>query len=241
MLLQDGQFHGPGSQFGNEVFPHPQLHKQPSIQFSEFARQQHIQQPTTITDPTMGRTNIPMPLPPGSTYSIDGTSVTFTPLSPPQLQPGQEGMVTGLEVPYAHHAHPGGYSRTFNGPQGLPMSADAVLGSGKGYMQFHPQNGSVPQSVPQAFFGTSRLFPETEPFHFKFGGQNLGHVGPNPIPFHFQQQQQGAAANNGTEHQRTTHSRSERTRHTYPHASGHHGNRRESHDDSQMMSVVVQR
>ena len=106
MLLQDGQFHGPGSQFGNEVFPHPQLHKQPSIQFSEFARQQHIQQPTTITDPTMGRTNIPMPLPPGSTYSIDGTSVTLTPLSPPQLQPGQEGMVTGLEVPYAHHAHP---------------------------------------------------------------------------------------------------------------------------------------
>ena len=237
MLLQEGPFLGPGPHYSGDVFPHSQLHKQPSIPFSEFTRQQHLQQPATVTDPTMGRTNIPMPLPPGSTYSIDGTSVTLTPLSPPQVQPGQEGMVTGLEVPYAHHAHPGGYPRTFNGPQGIPMSADAVLGSGKGYMPFHPQNGSVPQSVPQAFFGTNRLFPETEPFHFKFGGQNLSHVGANPNPFHFQQ---GAGAGGGgTEHHRA---KSERTRHTYSHSSGHHGNRRESsHDDSQMMSVVVQR
>ena len=59
-----------------------------------------------------------------------------------------------------------------------------MLNSGKPYTTYHPQNGSV----PQAFFGTSQLFPETEQFNFKFGASNVSHMQP-ASPFTFNNKQ----------------------------------------------------
>lgn len=219
------------SQYTSELFMG--THQKPSVQVYNL-------QPAAIQEPTIsGRTNIPMALPPGSMphgpfHSLDGSSVTLTPLSPPQSNP--EGLTAGLEVPYAHHAS---YQRTYP-----PIAtSEPILGPGKPYAPYHSQNGSV----PQAFFGTSQLFPETEPFHFKFGAPNLGHVQP-AVPFHFQQQTPPA---NGHGHHSHSHgrghgsergrsSKTDRTRHPHSqHPSNH--DRRESQDDSPMVGVFVQR
>ena len=226
MMSQDSQYH---AQYSTDVFPsHSHLQHKPS--FTEFGPGP-IQHQTSIPDPTHGRTNIPMALPPGSvthsSYSgLEGSSVTLTPLSPPQPIP--EALVPGIEVPYPHHPS---FTRPYN-PQDMAMSADSAMGSGKGYVHFPVQNGSV----PQAFFGTNRLFPESEPFHFKFGVPNLGPVGANLHPFHFQQ---NMAAANGLEPARTH--KTERTRHTLPRSSNNHSRHEPPHDDSPMMGVVVQR
>ena len=232
-MFNEGQYHVPNSQYNNELFhAHHRRGHQPQ---------------TSAPDPTMGRTNIPMHLPPGSlthnAYPPDSSAVTLTPLSPPHVSHhNQEGLVSGLEVPYAHHAHSHHYGRTYNHPQAIPIPADAMLTTGKGYVPFHhPQNGSV----PQAFFGTSRLFSEGDSFPFKFGGPNVGPLAANPNPFHFHQAQ-GNGLDSPRPHLPPHGSNPERTRHMH-YVPNHHGGRgrreqQQTHDDaSPMMGVVVQR
>ena len=133
------------------------------------------------------------------------------------------------------------------------MAAEAVasLTPNKPYkatsIPYVAQNGSLP---PQPFFGTSRLFQDgtTEPFQFKFrtssGSSMMTHVPntgtPNSNPFHFQ-----SSAANGVEASPRTHRKSERNRFQGSgpahQPSTNQNNRRESHDDSLMMSVVIQR
>lgn len=114
--------HLPGSQFNSELFPgHPVHQTFPHVQ------------PSIIQDPLMGRTNIPMPLPPGSMTqpypTLDGSSVTLTPLSPPSHSV-TEGLHTPLEVPYAHHSS----SFTRGYPQALQMGLPPpVISTGKSY------------------------------------------------------------------------------------------------------------
>lgn len=220
LLNHEGQFQ---SQYSHELFPtHPHIPTKTSGMFGEFGR--GPLQGGMPPDPTMGRTNIPMPLPPGSLphnagyTNLDGSSVTLTPLSPPQMN--HESLVPGLDMPYPQ-PYP---SVAHSCPQGVP-----ILDVSKGYIPFNPPNGSV----AQAFFGTNRLFPENEPFHFKFGGPNLGQpiaggANPNPNPFHFQQTVPGNSmdSRHRSKHERTRHASSDR-------------GRRDVRDDPQM--VVVQR
>ena len=223
-------------------------HQKPSMLYGEFGRGNLPQ--ATVQEPAIsGRTNIPMALPPGSLHpfhSLDGSSVTLTPLSPPQ--PNPEGLTAGLDIPYA----PSVYQRVIP----TMATADPMLNSGKPYTSYHPQNGSV----PQAFFGTSQLFPETEQFHFKFGASNVSHMQP-AVPFHFQQQTTPPANGHHSHHSHSHHSHSHHS-HSYPSHSlgrgfgverGHGGrtrhshsqhpsnhDRRDSQEDSPMMGVVVQ-
>ena len=125
-------------------------------------------------------------------------------------------------------------------------------------LPYAAQNGSLPQS----FFGISRLFQDTrtsEPFQFKFGtasgagGSGMVHIptaGANP--FHFQ----STAANGLGDASPRTRSKSEHNA-RFPSsvrlsaAASHHqasavaaanqNSRRESHDDSPMIGVVIQR
>ena len=234
------QYHIPTSQYSSDHIhgPHP-----PTVHQKSFADPfSHV--PLPVQDPLMGRTNIPMPLPPGSLShgpyaGLDGSNVTLTPLSPPQVTP--DGLPHTLEVPYAHHGTAAAYSRSYH--QGMTMNTAAPEPS-KPYghsVPYTAQNGSLP---PQSFFGTSRLFPDgsAEQFHFKFGTHGMAQPQPapghhhhrhNPNPFHFQQTPptNGLAASPRTRSMKS----SDRTRHT--HQNGH----RESHDDSPMMGVVVQR
>ena len=252
MVMNQDQFH---SQY---VFVSSQ--QKPSMLYGEFGRGNLPQ--ATVQEPAIsGRTNIPMALPPGSLHpfhSLDGSSVTLTPLSPPQ--PNPEGLTAGLDIPYA----PSVYQRVI---PTMP-TADPMLNSGKPYTTYHPQNGSV----PQAFFGTSQLFPETEQFHFKFGASNVSHMQP-AVPFHFQQQTT-PPANGHHSHSHHSHSHHSHSHHSHSHHShSHHSHsypshslgrgygvershggrtrhshsqhpsnhdRRDSQEDSPMMGVVVQ-
>lgn len=228
------QYHIPSTQYSTDVFHsgHP-----PSVHQKSFGDFCHV--PLQVQEPLMGRTNIPMPLPPGSLShgpyaALDGSNVTLTPLSPPQVTP--EGLPHTLEVPYAHHGT--AYSRSYH--QGMSMNQAPEPSKPYGHsVPYSSQNGSLPQS----FFGTNRLFPDgsAEQFHFKFGSHGMTRLGPtghhrhnptNPNPFQFQQTPptNGLAAS-----PRTRTVKSDRTRHV--HQNGH----RESHDDSPMMGVVVQR
>ena len=232
-------YHIPTSQYSAELYhgqTHPSSTGQSSHQnFSDFG---------TVQEPLMGRTNIPMPLPPGSVAhgpypTLDGSSVTLTPLSPPQS--ATDGVVPTLEIPYAHHHHhpAGGYSRSYQGE-----STGKVV-----YNSSYPtQNGSLP------FYGTSQLFSETpsEPFQFKFGsaGNSSGHISlvhgsgvMHQNPYHFPQNSMDAGAS-----PKSRNSKQERTRHTsqgatpsQPPTSANQNGRRDSHDDSPMMGVVIQR
>lgn len=197
-----------------------------------------------VQEPLMGRTNIPMPLPPGSmthgSYpTLDGSSVTLTPLSPPQS--AGDGVVPALEIPYAHH---GGYSRSY---QGMPIATEKTALSGK-MAYYSTPNGSLP------FYGTSRLFSESsEPFQFKFG--SVGNSASTSLvqapsantvlaqnPFHFQQ-------HNGIDASpKVRTSTTDRTRHStqgpapnYQQTPANQNGHAESHDDSPMMGVVIQR
>ena len=193
----------------------------------------------------MGRTNIPMPLPPGSVShgpypTMDGSSVTLTPLSPPQ--PPSDGVVPTLEIPYAHHhhhsgTHHGGYSHSYQGD------------SGKIVYSYPTQNGSLP------FYGTNQLFSETpsEPFQFKFGSAgNSSHLslvhgsgGIPQNPYHFPQN----GMDSGTSPKsRQSSSKQERARHSsqgatpsHQSSSANQNGRQDTHDDSPMMGVVIQR
>lgn len=238
----NAHYHIPTSQYGPEVFhghhsSGPQLPHQP---FGDF--------PLPVQEPLMGRTNIPMPLPPGSlphsSYpTMDGSSVTLTPLSPPQPPTG-DGVVPALEIPYAHH---GAYSRSY---QGLPIATEKMAPSGKmGY--YSTPNGSLP------FYGTSQLFSDnSEPFQFKFestlnSGQHTSLVqgsgsALHQNPFHFQQHN---PAQNGIDASPKTRTAiaADRNRHSSQIGPGQHqtvtnqNGMRESHDDSPMMGVVIQR
>lgn len=246
-------YHIPTSQYGSKLYPgqqHPAaamgVPQQSHQGFGDFA---HAVHPPTVQEPLVGRTNIPLPLPPGSMGhgggypTLDGSSVTLTPLSPPQ--PAADGVVPTLEIPYAHH---GGYSRSY---QGIPISVETSKAAYNTAYSTH--NGSLP------FYGTSRLFSDSsEPFQFKFGsaGNTSSHLTIRPSenivhqnPFHFQQQQQPPPQNGldaTSPNSRTL--KSERLqRSSLGASSGHHqqssnqNGRRESHDDSPMMGVVIQR
>ena len=202
--------------------------------------------PQAVQDPMMGRTNIPMPLPPGSVAHgpypmMDGSSVTLTPLSPPQPSQG-DGIVPTIEIPYAHH---GGYTHGYH--QNMAVSTDNMLSSTKlpynsGYSA---QNGALP------FYGTNQLFPDvaSEPFHFKFGtssshggqGAMLQNSPNNPHhnPFHYQPPNPHNGLSGSpiskplkSEHRHASHLSS-------PQTTTNQNGRRESHD-SPMTGVVIQ-
>ena len=245
-------YHIPTSQYNSKLY-HGQQHsaavgmapQQSHQNFGDFA---HAVHPPTVQEPLVGRTNIPLPLPPGSMGhpgpypTLDGSSVTLTPLSPPQ--PAADGVVPTLEIPYAHH---GGYSRSYH--SGIPITGEAAKGPYNTVYSTH--NGSLP------FYGTSQLFSDSssEPFQFKFGSvgstgssaggggggrvsfENVGHQN----PFHFQHRN----PQNGLDTAATPNSRTKSDRRQSSHSTGHHqssnqNGRRESHDDSPMMGVVIQ-
>lgn len=107
--------------------------------------------PHPITEPAMGRTNIPMALPPSSNYKLDAASVSLTPLSPPQPVDNHRPV---MEVtPHASHTASG---------QPFDVLLPSVPGChlGEGYYSF-------PNGLQQPFFGASRIFPEQDPFRFK--------------------------------------------------------------------------
>lgn len=239
-------YHIPTTQYGSKLY-HGQQHsaavaQQSHQNFGDFTHGV----PPTVQEPLVGRTNIPLPLPPGSmghggAYpTMDGSSVTLTPLSPPQ--PVTDGVVPTLEIPYARH---GGYSRSY---QGMPISVETSKAPA-----YSTHNGSLP------FYGTNQLFSESssEPFQFKFGStrSNSGgahlpiHPSENvvhPNPFHFQQHNPQNGLDATSPNSRTT--KSERVRQISQSAGpGHHqassnqNGHRESHDDSPMMGVVIQR
>ena len=214
------QIHLPTSQFNSDLFPggtHP-LHQQ------SFP---HVQ--PLIQDPMMGRTNIPMPLPPGPYPAMDGSSVTLTPLSPPQSTP--DGRHPPLEVPYAHHSS--SYSRPY--PHNLGVGLTPVLSTGKPYSQSYPyttQNGTVPQT----FFGTNHLFSDSsgEPFHFKFASPSGAHLNTtNPFSYHSSQ------PSNGVDRSPSLRTKSDRKQRNSHQLSTNQTSGGESHD-SPMVGVVVQ-
>lgn len=233
-------YHIPTSQYSAELYhgqPHPPSAGQTTHQtFGDFG---------TVQEPLMGRTNIPMPLPPGSVAHgpyLDGSSVTLTPLSPPQS--ATDGVVPTLEIPYAHHHHPGGhhtgYSRSYQGE-----STSKVL-----YNSSYPtHNGSLP------FYGTSQLFSEapSEPFQFKFGsaGNSSAHIslvhssgGMPHNPYHFPPQNgmdPGAPPKSRNSQQDRSRHTSQGTTPSHQSAPANQNGRRDSHDDSPMMGVVIQR
>ena len=233
------QIHLPTSQYSSELFHTtrpPVMHQKTYPEFNHARLQ-----PPIIQDPLMGRTNIPMPLPPGSVthghfQTLEGSSVTLTPLSPPQAPP--EGLHPPLEVPYAHHSS--SYNRGY--PHSLQLQGvPPVLSTGKNYghsFPFNAQNGTVPQT----FFGTNHLFSEgaSEPFHFKFAapttGPGMTHIGVGGNPFNFQHQPSQSA--NGHEASPSLRTKSDRKRHTHQ-LSTNQNSGGESHD-SPMMGVVVQ-
>ena len=240
-------YHVPTSQYGSDVY-HGQQHSTSQHRHQNFGDFGHAMQPPTVQEPLMGRTNIPMPLPPGSMShgpypSLDGSSVTLTPLSPPQQNP--DGIVPSLEIPYAHHR---GYSRSFQG-----VSENLVPSNKLPYSSaYSQQNGSIP------FYGTSQLFSDnsSEPFHFKFGSApSSSHVPvvqgstgvPHQHPFQFQQ-----SPHNGLDAASpiSLSGKSDRVRlsaHVGSSSSSHNqtlsnqNGCRDSHDDSPMMGVVIQR
>ena len=185
-----------------------------------------------ITDPLMGRTNIPMPLPPGSMThpypTLDGSSVTLTPLSPPSHT--ADALHPPLEVPYAHHSSSYGRSYPHNLAMGLPPPV--ALPPTKNYYPYTTQNGGAP---PQTFFGTNHLFSDTssEPFHFKFAGSSSGGHLSNPFNYHSSSQ---PATNGVVDRSPGLRIKSERKRHTHPTNPNSSG---ESHD-SPMVGVIVQ-
>ena len=204
----------------------------------------------------MGRTNIPIHLPPGSLSShgnysnIDSSFVTLTPLSPPsrhrKVSPPPSRSPTLTTAPlYLNLIH----INPFPWQQKLwPASHSTSHIYTATSIPYATQNGSLP---PQPFLiVTSRLFQDgsTEPFQFKFGTSsgsstmtNVPNTGtPNSNPFHFQ-----SSAANGVEASPRTSSKSERNRFQGSgpahQPSTNQNNRRESHDDSPMMGVVIQR
>ena len=249
------QYHIQPTQYGSDMFSShgPSLHP--------LGATRPTLQPQPVQDPLMGRTNIPMHLPPGSLSShhghysnLDSSSVTLTPLSPPQ--PAPDGLPAPIEVPYAHHSS--SFPRSYPHHQPVSMATDAMatISANKPYtgssLPYSSQNGSL----PQPFFGTSRLFQDgsTEPFHFKFGTVPGSSGGPthvssttatNANPFHFHHQSTSAANGFADPPQRARSSKSERNR--FPGAGSTHqtsanqNSHRESHDDSPMMGVVIQR
>ncbi len=211
------QLHIPATHLHSELFPGPHL-----LAGKSFAEYPHVQ--PVIQDPLTGRTNIPMPLPPGSMTHpypmLDGSSVTLTPLSPPSHS-APDALHPPLEVPYAHHSssygpqHPYPHTLTV----GLPP---VVVPSGTKnypYASGPTHNGPVPT---QTFFGTNHLFTESsssEPFHFKFAGSSAGAHLSNPFSY------QSPLPSNGFDRPK-----SERKQ---PNTSG------ESQHDSPMVGVVV--
>lgn len=96
--------------------------------------------PHPITEPAMGRTNIPMALPPSTSYKMD-TTVNLTPLSPPQV--------------VSPRSTSGGQ------PFGVLLPVDSSVPMGETYY-------SYPNGIQQSFFGANRIFPDQlDHFNFK--------------------------------------------------------------------------
>lgn len=248
-------YHIPTSQYSSELYHGHQQPQHPgTAQASHQFFNSDFGQPPPVQEPLMGRTNIPMPLPPGSiaphgSYpTLDGSSVTLTPLSPPQ--PATDGVVPTLEIPYAHH---GAYT-TSRSYQGIPAPAGkSRTPSNKGVYSsvYPPQNGSLP------FYGTSQLFSEnsSDPFQFKFGsagssrhapfvhgGPGTGTVHQNPFQFQQFNPQNGMDISpKSTKTERARHSSSQGAGPSHHQTVFNQNGRREPHDDSPMMGVVIQR
>ena len=107
--------------------------------------------PHPITEPAMGRTNIPMALPPSTSYTMDTTVVNHTPLSPPQDH-----------MPPVMVASPG---HPVNTPGTAPFGVLLPVETGSAAISdgFY----SYPNGIQQSFFGANRIFPE-QPDHFNF-------------------------------------------------------------------------
>ena len=110
--------------------------------------------PHPVTEPAVGRTNIPMAHPPSTSYAIDGSVVNHTPLSPP----------SNCVRPPVMVASPGQAVGTSGGaPFGVlfpvdPSSAPQLAES------YYP----YPNGIQQPFFGANRIFPPEHSDQFSF-------------------------------------------------------------------------
>ena len=111
--------------------------------------------PHPVTEPAMGRTNIPMALPPSTSYTTMDTTASalnHTPLSPPQDHIKPVMVVS-----------PGHGVNTPGAPFGVLLPVDpSATQLGDAFYSY--PNGSIQQS----FFGANRIFPTDQPEHFNF-------------------------------------------------------------------------
>ena len=115
----------------------------------------------------MGRTNIPMALPPSTSYKMDTASVSLTPLSPQQMTENPRPV---MEVPPLASHTPSGQPFDVL----LPVAPGAPIGEG-----YYSYPNGIQQ---QAFFGASRIFPEQQD-HFNFKLSPFAGTVP-PLPVH---------------------------------------------------------
>ena len=225
--------------------PHPLQHKTTQSLEPTFVGGDFSQGPShSVQEPLMGRTNIPMPLPPGSVTHgpypmLDGSSVTLTPLSPPQQLP-PDRIVTALEIPYAHHGAYGG-----NFPSMAAISSDNIHSSSSSKLPYNPVYS--PPNGALSFYGTNQLFADSsEPFHFKFGSalSHTGHIPPaqgspdiaHHRAFHFQPTQNGLDASPKLKTRKSEHN--QQPPQGNPQTSSNQNGQRESHD-SPMTGVII--
>ena len=109
--------------------------------------------PHPVTEPAVGRTNIPMAHPPSTSFAIDASGINHTPLSPP-----------GDCMRPVMVASPGQAAGTSGGaPFGVlfPVDPDPAPQLGEQYFPY-------PNGIQQSFFGANRIFPPEHSDHFNF-------------------------------------------------------------------------
>ena len=113
-------------------------------------------QPQPVQDPLMGRTNIPMHLPPGSLSShghYSNLDSALTPLSPPQATP--DGLPPTLEIPYPHHGS------TF--PRSFPHHPPVSMATDTSAVNLAPSNqvysGTIATSLPYYYAAQNGSLP----------------------------------------------------------------------------------
>ena len=110
--------------------------------------------PHPVTEPAVGRTNIPMAHPPSSSYTIDASVVNHTPLSPPQEPVGP--------LMVASPGHAGGTPGA--PPFGVLLPIDPSSAASSMRDSYYP----YPNGIQQPFFGANRIFPPEHTDHFNF-------------------------------------------------------------------------
>lgn len=104
--------------------------------------------PHPITEPATGRTNIPMALPPSTSYKMD---TNLTPLSPPQVTDNPRPVMV---------ASPHSTNTSGGQPFSVLLPVDSGAPMGDAYY-------SYPNGIRQSFFGANRIFPD-QPDRFNF-------------------------------------------------------------------------